>query len=107
MAEITFCVRGAIKQQPKGAASLNRDDVARVLKQYERTCEVQTIRNLVNQSVTKAKIVADSAPKFTSGTEADFIVNTAGSFSLSASGSPIPTFSKSGTCSAWIQLDSV
>src|SRR5262249_52013886 len=72
--------KAIVPTSPSGPA--NRDDVGNLLKQYEKTCEVQTIRNLVNQSINVAKVSTgpSGAPTITSSPSATFVAGAIGTY---------------------------
>jgi len=52
------------------------------------------------------KLVVDEAPAITSANTTTFTVGQAGTFTVTATGVPTPTFSLSGTAPSWLSLDS-
>lgn len=97
----------AISSQLKDGAIKTRDDAAGVLEGYEKTCEVQTIRSLVNQSINVAKVALGptAAPTITSNNTIQFPQGEPGAFTVTAQGNPPPTFSTTN-CPNWITIDS-
>jgi hypothetical protein len=63
-----------------------------------------TATNTAGSDTETFTLNVNSVPSFTSGTSATFIVGQAGSFQLSASGTPAPTFSLTGQPS-WLSIN--
>jgi DNA-binding beta-propeller fold protein YncE len=65
------------------------------------------VNNGVGSAVTSnaATLIFAQVPAITSAAAATFVVNQAGSFTVTATGSPAPTFSYSGTFPPWASLN--
>lgn len=61
--------------------------------------------SLGTATTTGATLTVNSAPQITSANNASFTVGTAGSFTVTATGTPPPTFSETGTLPAGVTLN--
>ena len=90
---------------PNGNCSLNG---ATLTASAATTCLVMVTRaadgdyNQRNDTVPIAFTVAPVAPQFTSGNSVDFVVNAAGAFTPTATGSPTPTITQTAALPAWL-----